>query len=364
MAARLAPAALARSSYAELEAYEPGRKPVALDLSDNTNLAGIPPAAAQILAAASDPAKSAIVTRYPSLWASDLKAAVASYLGVPVECVTTGCGSDDVLDSAVRAFSEPGDRLAFPAPTFAMLPHLAHTNALEPIEVPLRARDLDVDADGLLAADARITYVCSPNNPTGTLASSAAIDALLERARGLVIVDEAYADYAASDGAPALARRATTDGRLLVVRTLSKAFGLAGLRVGYAISTPEIAQTLDKSRGPYKVGRLAENMAVAALTEDLDWVRSRAQDVVVARQRFAELLRSWGLSPIASEANFILVAVGDARAAAADLRARGIGVRPFLAAPGIGDALRISMAPWSVIAPVLPAFEEVLRCVS
>lgn len=362
---RLAPGELARASYATLDLYEPGRSPVALDLSDNTNLAGVPPAAARLLAALSRPESAPVITRYPSLWAAELKEAVAAYLGVPAACVTTGCGSDDVLDSAVRAFSEPGERLAFPDPTFAMLPHLAATNALAPIAIPLVGPGHDVDVEGLLGASARITYVCSPNNPTGTLAAGNAVDDLLARAGGLVIVDQAYAEYQGSqDGAPALARRAAVDGRLLVVRTLSKAFGLAGLRVGYAVGTPELVAAIDKSRGPYKIGRLAERVAVAALTEDLPWVRAQARDVVAARGRFeAELLRI-GRRPVPSEANFVLVPVDDAAAAGAALRARGIGVRPFRAAPGIGDALRISMAPWSVLEDSLPAMTEVLRCAS
>jgi histidinol-phosphate aminotransferase len=363
---RLAERQLVRSSYEMLELYEPGRGPVALDLSDNTNLAGLPPTTAAILASAGDPARSSAITRYPSLWASDLKRAVASYLGVPAECVTTGAGSDDVLDSIVRACSEPGERLAFPDPTFAMLPHLARTNALEPVAVALRGSDAghDVDAAGLLAAEARITYVCSPNNPTGTLASAAALEALLAGARGLVVVDQAYAEYQDPSGAPELARRATTDGRLVVVRTLSKAFGLAGMRVGYAVTTPALAQAIDKSRGPYKVGRLAEDMAVAALTGDLAWVRERAVEVVHARDRFVAFLRAIGRDSVASCANFTFVPVEDARASAAALRERGVGVRAFAGAATVGDGLRISMAPWSVLEPVMPVFEEVLHCAS
>lgn len=363
LAVRLAPTELARATYGELALYEPGRAPVAIDLSDNTNLVGVPPAAARVLAELASPASAASITRYPSLWASELKQAIAAYLGVPAACVTTGCGSDDVLDSAVRAFSEPGERLAFPAPTFALLPHLALTNGLAAIEVPLRS-DLDVDVEGLLGSEARVTYVCTPNNPTGTLASDAAMDALLARTRGLLIVDQAYAEYQASDGVPELTRRATNDGRLLVVRTLSKAFGLAGLRVGYAVGTPELVATVDKSRGPYKIGRLAERVAIAALTEDLAWVRERAAEVIEARERFAEALRGAGRRPIASQANFLLVPVEDATAAAAGLRARGIGARPFRGAPRIGDALRISMGPWSVLEPILGDVLEVLRCAS
>src|SRR5207247_4714426 len=189
--------------------------PCALDLSDNTNRFGVPPAALRVLREAGAEA----LGRYPEAFAGGLKAALAAYAGVRPEEIATGCGSDDVIDSAIRAFSEPGDRIAFPEPTFAMIPIFARMNGLTPVGVPLRD-DMEIDAGGLLASGARIIYLCSPNNPTGGAASRGAIERVVRDAPGIVILDEAYAEYA---GGGWLARAAARE-LLIVKRTLSKAF--------------------------------------------------------------------------------------------------------------------------------------------
>ncbi|MGH7483217.1 MAG: histidinol dehydrogenase, partial [Longimicrobiales bacterium] len=233
-----------REAYRAIALYSPDRTPCALDLSDNTNLFGVPPAAAQAIRDAATPAMS----RYPSAYAEDLRTTLAAYAGVDRTEIVTGCGSDDVLDSAIRAFSEPGDRIAFPDPSFAMIPIFARMNGLDPIPVPL-THGLDIDPDALLATGARIIYLCSPNNPTGTIASQAAIDRIVERAPGAVILDEAYAEFAYGG----CIGRAPLSERLLVVRTMSKAFGLAGLRIGYAAGPARLVAEVEKSRGPYKV---------------------------------------------------------------------------------------------------------------
>jgi histidinol-phosphate aminotransferase len=350
---RLGPEELVRPAYRAMELYAPNRRPCAIDLSDNTNLAGVPPAAREVMLEAATPT----LTRYPSLYGAELKRAISAYTGVAEEHVVTGCGSDDVLDSAIRALAEPGDVIGFPEPTFQMLPAFATMNGLEPRAVPLLS-NLDVDAEGLLATNARITYVCSPNNPTGSLASGRAIDALLERARGVVIVDEAYVEY----GGESLAKRAASSDRLLVVRTLSKAFGLAGMRVGYGIGARAIVEAVEKSRGPYKVTSLAERMAVAALDRDIPWVKARVAEVLESRARFAAFLGAIGRTAVPSHANFVLVPVDEAPSLGARLRERGVAVRPFPKLHAIGDALRISVGPWAIMEAALPSFEELLRC--
>ncbi len=341
-----------RAAYREISLYAPNRAPCAVDLSDNTNLYGIPPGAERALREAATPA----VTRYPALYADALKRALAAYIGVAPEAIVTGCGSDDVLDSAIRAFAEPGDALAYPDPSFAMMPLFAKMNALVPRAVPLKA-DLDIDAEGLLATGAQVIYLCAPNNPTGTLASERAVRTVLERARGVVILDEAYAEYAPESWAA----RAPSLPRLLVVRTLSKAFGLAGLRVGYAVGASELVAEVEKSRGPYKVSALAERAAVAALTEDLPWVRERISDVLANRDRLARALAQQGLPSLPSAANFLYVPVPDAAALAAKTRERGVAVRPFVKQTRVGDGLRISLGPWELMEKVLAVLQEVRR---
>lgn len=331
---------LARASYREISLYAPDRSPCAIDLSDNTNLFGVPPTALAVIRGAPESA----ITRYPTLYAGGLKAALARHIGVDATEIVTACGSDDVLDSAIRAFAEPGESIAMPQPSFAMIPIFARMNGLNPIEIPLLP-NLDIDAAGLLATGARVIYVCSPNNPTGTEASIDAINRLITEAPGLVILDEAYAEFAGRGWITAAPRHA----RLLVVRTMSKAFGLAGLRIGYAVGSAALVAEVEKSRGPYKVNALAERAATAAVESDAAWIAAHVSEAVAIRERLAVALRALGLDPIPSASNFVLVPVRDAVSIGAAMRASGVAVRPMPALAVIGDALRISVGPWAMM---------------
>ena len=350
----------ARAGYAELSLYAPDRRPCAVDLSDNTNLWGMPPGAERAMREIPSDA----LARYPELYAQSLKQSLARYAGVDTSWIVTGCGSDDVLDSAIRAFAEPGERIALPDPTFPMIPVFARMNGLTAVPVPLTPA-YDPDVDALLATDPAIVYLCSPNNPTGTTLSRAAIDAVVGRANGLVIIDEAYAEFAGCN----VADLAMRSDRVLVTRTMSKAFGLAGLRIGYAIGAPDLVAAVEKSRGPYKVNAVAARAAVTALGEDLPWVRERVDDAVALRARLTDALRALGIEALPSRANFVLAPLPDAAQVAAQLRARGVAVRPFekLAAPAAtplaatrGSAIRITVGPWPLLERALGALREIL----
>ncbi|MGH7632469.1 MAG: aminotransferase class I/II-fold pyridoxal phosphate-dependent enzyme, partial [Gemmatimonadaceae bacterium] len=342
-----------RQSYRDITLYAPDRTPARIDLSDNTNLWGVPPSAERIVR---DAAWNTF-TRYPALYASELKAALAGYIGVAPDAIVTGCGSDDVLDSAMRAFAEPGERVAYPDPSFLMIPTFARMNGLHGVPVPLTAT-FDMDADAMLATRAAVIYLCSPNNPTGTGARRATIDRVIREAPGVVILDEAYAEFMG----PGLAREAPQFDNVLVTRTLSKAFGLAGLRVGYAVGSPALVAEVEKSRGPYKVNALADRAAVAALREDTAWVRAHVADAIENRERFTQALAARGFTPVPSQANFVLVPVGDARDASRHMREHGVAVRPFASLPRVGDALRITIGPWPLMDAALHALDEAPPC--
>lgn len=343
-------AALKRASYRDIPLYSTLRERCPVDLSDNTNLWGAPPSALRTIRATTEET----VTRYPAAFEPALREALAGYAGVPSEMIVTGCGSDDVLDSAIRAFGEPGDVLCLPAPSFSMIPVFARTNGLIPVEVPLTA-DLDADAAAMLEAGARITYLCSPNNPTGVAFARENVESIVERAAGLVIIDQAYAEFGGESFTDLV-----SDGRpVLVTRTLSKAFGLAGLRIGYGIGSPEIVREIMKARGPYKVNAVAERAAIAALENDQRWVAQHVADVVTNRARFREELVVRGITSLRSEANFVLVPVKDCTAVTEELRRLGIGVRALPALPGIGDAVRIGIGPWELMERCLDALGTV-----
>jgi histidinol-phosphate aminotransferase len=353
---------LARPDYAGIPVYSPlgSDASCAVDVSDTTNLWGPPPAA---LRALRDTAVEQ-VARYGALYAADLKAPLAAYAGVAPEEIVTGCGSDDVLDCAIRAFGRPGGVVAHAAPTFSMIPVYTRTNGMTPVGVPLAGDDYAVDADALLATGACIIYLCSPNNPTSTRVARESVLRVVEQAAGLVIVDEAYAEFATESHA----RQAPGWERVLVTRTMSKAFGMAGLRVGYGVGAAALVREVEKARGPYKTTAPAERAVTAALAHDVPWVRARAAEALANRERLVAGLRALGLAPAPSDANFVFVPVAAAAAAAARLRERGVAVRVFTGLPSEvpalrasgGDALRLAVGPWDTMARLLAALEEVL----
>jgi histidinol dehydrogenase len=342
-----------RAAYQTIAPYDPGRHPCATDLSDNTNLFGAAPSVRRILRDLAE----ATITRYPPVYVPQLKETLAGVLGVAPQNISTGCGSDDVIDSVLRAFCESGDRVAYPDPTFGMVPVFARMNASAPVPVSL-GTDFALDAARIIATRARVTYLCRPNNPTGTLWPRADVLRICEEAAGVVIVDEAYADFAGDE----LTRYAATAERTIVLRTMSKAYGMAGLRVGFAIGAPALIEEIEKSRGPYKVNGVAEAAALAVLTHDLDWVRDRAGEVRRNRERLQRELHVRGVRSWPSAANFVLASVEDpASRWNRELRARGVAVRPFGGLAGAGECLRISVGPWPMIERFLDAFDEVSR---
>lgn len=344
--------AVARAAYDDLTLYDPKRTPVALDLTDNTNLWGVPPMAARAIREAA----GSTITRYPSLYGARLKEALAQHSAVAPDMLVTGCGSDDILDSAMRAFGEPGDLVAATDPTFAMVPIFAQMNGLRCTLVAER-EDHDVDADALLATGAKIIYVCSPNNPTGALVARRTLERLIADAPGVLLVDEAYVEFAGVSNVDLLARAPY----LLLVRTMSKAFGLAGLRIGYALGQPALVREVEKSRGPYKVNALAEQVAVAALQHDVQWVLEHIQLAVENRDRLTIELLKLGLDPIPTSANFVCVPVPDCVNVGLAMREKGVGVRPFPNLPRVGDCLRISVGPWPLVEQAVQVLGAVLK---
>ena len=338
-----------------------------VDLSDNTNLWGAPPSAVRVFREA----RAESLSRYPALYSEPLQSELLAYVGMAhMEgfAAVTGCGSDDVLDSTMRGFAGPGERIAYSSPTFSMIPLLARLNGLESVAIPLSS-SFDLDAERLVDAHAKITYVCAPNNPTGTGVSRAAVEYVVERATGVVLLDEAYAEFAAEVFVDLVAQHE----RLIVARTFSKAFGLAGLRIGYGVASLDVARLIERARGPYKVGKLAEEVVMAVLDagpDGLGWVRRHAALAVTNRDRVSTLLRDLGLVVLPSAANFIMVPHVRARDLAAAMRVRGVGVRWFgglpLAIPEFaraqGTALRIGVGPWESMQRMVDVLAEVLAC--
>jgi histidinol-phosphate aminotransferase len=344
---------IGRTSLKDVPTYAPDASSCPVDLRDNVNFWGAPPHAMEVLRTVDERS----VSSYPEVAGRTLVQALAAYLGVCTGEIVTGCGSDDLLDAAFRAMAEPGAVLAHPAPSFSMVPIFARLNGLQPVAVPLTAQG-SADAGAMLATGARIIYLCSPNNPTGTVTSADVVRRIVRDSDAIVILDGAYAEF--SPDLEDLRAEAPVLERLLVVRTFSKAWGLAGLRVGYAVGNSALVQAVQKSCGPYKVNALAERAAVAALSMDDEWMRRCAAEAVVCRERVVRELRVSGLAPLDSRGNFVCFPVPDSRTLAARLAAAGVAVRAFTGLPVYGDVLRVGMAPWPVMEQFLRALREAL----
>lgn len=361
---------LARAGVRALPLYSVDRSACAIDVSDNVNLWGTPPAVHRALADALHDLSS----RYPSLYSIRLRDAILRYVGLGNSAagavgVVTGCGSDDVLDAAMRAFGDPGDRIAFAEPTFSMIPIFARLNGLEPVAIPMTST-FDLDPQRLVDCRAKITYLCSPNNPTSTALSRETVEYVVEYAAGLVILDEAYAEFAPESFISLVARHE----RLLVTRTLSKAFGLAGLRMGFGVASEPVIDLLTRARGPYKVNAFAEIAALAALRDGADgglaWVREHVALAVRMRERLADGVRALGLEPLPSAANFLCIPTPDAPDIARAMRSRGVRVAAYTGLPrdvplldaSEGQALRIAVGPWELMETVLATLAEARRC--
>jgi histidinol-phosphate aminotransferase len=300
------------------------------------------------------------LTRYPSVYATDLKEAVAWTFGVPVENVTTGCGSDDLLDSVFRAATLPPGRMSFPGPSFSMIKTFARMNGLQSFTVPWHKAE--IDPARLLLEEPDVVYVCRPNNPTGVSLDRSWVLGLLALGGPdgpLVVLDEAYADFAED----AFLEEASASDRLLVLRTFSKLYGLAGLRVGFAVGPKTVIEEVEKSRGPYKVSHIAERAAVAALEDQSGWAEGIREAVLENRSRLATELKKRGLEPLPSQGNFLLVPVEPAGAMEVNraLRERGVACRPFPEFPDVGDALRVTIGPWELMERFLDALDQLFE---
>jgi len=322
-------------NIASLVPYSPG-KPVeelerelgiahAIKLASNENPRGPSPKALAVLSAA-----ATTLHRYPDGGAFRLRGKLAERWKVTADHVILGNGSDEILGFLARAFLPPGDEAVMADQTFVIYKMEVTAAHGVPVVVPLKdwRHDLPAMADAVTSRT-RLLFVCNPNNPTGTMVTRAEVDALMARLPESVIVvfDEAYYEYVRSRDFPDSLSLVKQNRNVVVLRTFSKIYGLAGLRIGYGLTTPEIAGYLNRVRPPFNANSLAQRAALAALEDEDHVAQSRAMneaEMVTVRAGLAAL----GLSPIPSEANFLFVDVGrDGRAVFEALLREGVIVR-------------------------------------
>jgi len=282
---------------------------------------------------------------YPDGSGYDLKRALCARLGVAPENIVLGNGSNDVLELAARAFLSPGDSAVYSQHAFMVYPLAVQAIGASGIVVPARAYGNDLEALArAVRQDTRMVFVANPNNPTGTFSPWAEIERLAASipAQVLLVLDEAYGEYlpdALASPTPSWLARFPN---LVITRTLSKAFGLAGLRVGYALAHPEVAELMNRVRQPFNVNHLAMVAACAAL-DDREFI-ARSRDVNAAGlEQLAAGFDRLGLDYIASRANFVTVRVGpESDRVYRELLASGVIVRP-IAGYGLPEHLRVTV---------------------
>ena len=324
----------------------PGRRVVKLNTNENPY-----PPSPRVLSALTAAVNDRL-RLYPDPDARGLRTRAAAVYGVPPEYVLAGNGSDECLALLVRALVDPGDRVAFPVPTYSLYDTLVAVQGGTAVRVPWPT---DFALPGELAdARARLTFLCNPNSPSGTLVANALIEDLARRIEGVLVVDEAYVDFARESALPLVTRHPN----VVVLRTFSKSFSLAGLRVGLAFGHPDLLAGLRTVKDSYNLDRLALAAAEAAL-EDLDHMRTSVARVRTTRARLAHALAEIGFSVLPSEANFVLARRrgADLGPLARSLAGRDILVRHF-PAPDLRDALRITVGTDDEIDTLLAALRE------
>ena len=323
------------SHIASLVPYVPGKPidelerelgiPRAIKLASNENPLGSSPKAVAVLAET-----AAALHRYPDGGAHRLRAALADRYKLTPEHVILGNGSDEILGLLARAFLSPGDEAVMADQTFVIYKMEVTAAHGKPVIVPLTQWQHDLAAMTEAITDrTRLVFVCNPNNPTGTMVTASYVNAFMRRVPDdvIVIFDEAYYEYVQDQHFPDSLDWVTQRRNAVVLRTFSKIYGLAGLRVGYGLTTPEIAGYLNRVRPPFNVNTMAQRAALAALTDDEHVARSRALNAAEMATVRAGLV-ALGFQPVPSQANFLLFDVGrDGRAVFEALLRQGVIVR-------------------------------------
>jgi histidinol-phosphate aminotransferase len=338
------PAVRLRGALDAIPAYVPGQgvdpRPdvVTYKISSNENPYPPLPAVRDVVAQA-----AAEMNRYPDMFATGLVRAIAERFAVGPECVVTGTGSVGVLGQIVSATCDAGDEVVHAWRSFEAYPIVVRAAGAVAVPVPLAPggrHDLAGMADAVTERT-RLVLVCTPNNPTGPAVRDGELAAFLDRVPRdvLVVIDEAYVEFVRDPAAPDALALQRSRPNVAVLRTFSKAYGLAGLRVGFAIADAPVAAALRKTAVPFGVSAIAQAAAVASLAAEGE-LRARVASLVDERSRVLAALRDQGWDVPASEANFVWFGVGDRTADLATMCGQaGLVVRPFA-----GDGIRATIS--------------------
>jgi histidinol-phosphate aminotransferase len=274
--------------------YDPKVSGIRMDTS--TNPLGANPAAKEAMLECLD----LDLNQYPTPYSDGLRKALGKRYQLGIDHFVVGNGSDEALDIIIKSFLEPGETVLLPYPSYSLHAYFVKINAGKVALIDLK-EDFQLDPEALNSKDGKLVLLCNPNNPTSNTFKRKDIEALLEKKDRIVVVDEAYGEYAGKSFIPDV----DNYDNLIVTRTFSKAYALAGMRVGYAISNPDLAGVMQRVKIPYSLNRVSELVATKAL-QDQDFVRKGVELVNAERKRLEKGLSKLGFKVFPSEANFIL----------------------------------------------------------
>ncbi|MFF4169812.1 histidinol-phosphate transaminase [Streptomyces sp. NPDC001744] len=331
-----------RAELDGIPTYKPGKPaaqggPVAFKLSSNENPYPPLPGVLESVVAAAD-----TFHRYPDMACTGLMAELAERFGVPVSHLATGTGSVGIAQSLIQATSGPGDEVIYAWRSFEAYPIITQISGATSVRVPLtdgEVHDLDAMAEAITDRT-RLIFVCNPNNPTGTAVRRAELERFLDRVPSdvLVVLDEAYREFVRDAEVPDGVELYRDRPNVAVLRTFSKAYGLAGLRVGFAIAHEPVAAALRKTAVPFGVSQLAQDAAVASLRAE-DELLGRVGSLVTERERVHAALVAQGWTVPDTQANFVWLRLGERTADfAATCERHGVVVRPFA-----GEGVRVTI---------------------
>ncbi|WP_439385615.1 histidinol-phosphate transaminase [Amycolatopsis lexingtonensis] len=332
------PSVSPRADLESLPKYVPGRTiEGAIKLASNEVPGGALPSVAQAIAEA-----AAGINRYPDTGSQALRERLARELDVPVAQVAIGCGSVSLCQQTIQAVCAPGEEVIFAWRSFEAYPIVTQVANAVSVKVPItESQELDLDA--MLAAitdKTRIVFVCNPNNPTGTAIRRAELERFMDAVpeRVLIVLDEAYKEFVTDPEVPDGVEYTRTRSNVMVLRTFSKAYGLAGLRVGYAVAPEPIADALRQVYVAFSVNMLAQVAALASL-DAADELLARCQEIVAERGRVRDALLEAGYQVPETQANFVWLPLGDQAVPFAEHALdRKLVVRPFA-----GDGVRVTI---------------------
>ncbi len=338
-----------------MSGYVPGEQPPLgtkiIKLNSNENPYPPSPKALKVL----QEIDGEMLRRYPDPTGTLFRIAASKVLGVPDDWIAVGNGSDDLLNLIVRAVGEAGKPVVCPAPTYVLYRTLAEIQEAEFVEVPY-PDDYKLPVDLLIAAQGAVTFVASPNSPSGTAISVADLEKLAKELSGILVIDEAYVDFA-EENALNLTKKYNN---VIVLRTLSKGYSLAGLRLGFGVANPALLAELNKIKDSYNVDALAYAVGAAAIA-DRDHKTANAEKIKASRAKLAVSFKELGFDVWPSQTNFLLVRPpnGDAERIYQTLKVRGILIRYFNQ-PRLEDKLRISVGTEEQNQILIKTLKEIL----